>query len=482
MTRIPFLLTLLAMALLGVCSLAPARAADDDDLEVKPFTTKDDIVKEKDGGDTVWLYEKGDITINEKKFKYYGRLDAKGKVIFDITGWETFTAKVGIPETEEDMGDFAETLTIKVDGEKVQQLKMKKGEGPKTITIDLKDKETMSFDGSPHIFFGDPKVSRVAKDEDGGGDDNEKPKTKPKDEPKTGGGTAPAAPAGVRKRLAVMSFEVPESVASGWGDGGTVHHVQAVFADMLITALVKSGSFDVIEREQLEKIMKEKEISADEITKDAKKFGKVLGVDYILGGKITEFGVKDKKIGVGGLIPGTGGDLGLKNSKARAVLDVRLVDVATAKILLAETGTGENSEKGISAEGFHAGYLGRINVQSEEWASSRIGRAAREAVDGVTGKITALFPQVGVVKLALPDGSIFIDLDKFSGIKVGDVLVLKRVQKILDPDTGEVVFEENKELGKVKVTEVTEKGSKCAADGKLAEAAKKGDIVLVQKK
>ncbi len=491
MTRSPFLPTILTMALcvLGLLSLVPAVRAADDNTEEKPFTTKDDIVKNKDGGDTWWRYDKGEITINEKPFKYYGRLDAKGKCIFDITGWETFSAKVGIPDTEEDMGDFAESLTIKVDGDKVMTIKMKKGEGPKAITVDLKGKETMTFDGSPHIYFGDPKVTRQTPADDDAKPATTDPKpattgTKTTDTKTTTTDTKPAAApaASTRKRLAVMSFETSDSVAASCGDGDAVTHVQGVFADMLITALVKSGSFDVMERAQLDKIMQEKGLSADDLTNDSKKAGKVLGVDYILGGKITEFGLKEKSVGLGGLIPGGGGDLGLKNSKARAVLDMRLVEVATAKIVMAETGTGENSEKGISAEGFNAGYLGKIDVQSNEWTSSRIGRAARAAVDQVVGKITALFPQQGVVKLALPDGSIFLDLDKFSGIKVGDVLLLKRVNKVLDPDTGAVVFEENKDLGKIKVTDVTDKGSKCVADGKLADAAQKGDLALVQKK
>ena len=65
---------------------------------------------------------------------------------------------------------------------------------------------------------------------------------------------------------------------------------------MFVTELVKSGKYRVIEREQLAAIMQEKNLSlSGEIDpKTAVKAGKLLGVEYIITGALTELGVADR--------------------------------------------------------------------------------------------------------------------------------------------------------------------------------------------
>ena len=57
---------------------------------------------------------------------------------------------------------------------------------------------------------------------------------------------------GLKKRVAVMDFE-DKTGHGGW-------HIGSGMADMLTTALVKSGKFMVIERQQLAKIMQEQSL------------------------------------------------------------------------------------------------------------------------------------------------------------------------------------------------------------------------------
>ena len=77
--------------------------------------------------------------------------------------------------------------------------------------------------------------------------------------------TAKPTQAGKRKRLAVVNFEIPPTVYMGWGDDGhgAAERLGAVLSDMMITSLLQSGSFDVIERNELEKILKEQNLKAE---------------------------------------------------------------------------------------------------------------------------------------------------------------------------------------------------------------------------
>jgi curli biogenesis system outer membrane secretion channel CsgG len=295
----------------------------------------------------------------------------------------------------------------------------------------------------------------------------------------------PQSPTRRRKRVAVVNFEIPESLWSGWGGDGAAaaHRLSQVLSDMFTTALVKSGTFDVIERAELERILKEQKLGADGLLDPATapKVGKILGVDYILGGKITEFGLKTK--GGGGLGALTGGFLGvdIQKSTARAVIDARMIDTTTAKVLLAEQGTGENSESKFAFAGSDfSHFLASVNFESSEWTDSRIGRATRTAVEEVIGKITTIFPVEANVRAVLPNGSMILDLGRFSGIKVGDEFDVLRVEQIIDEDTGEVIYEERKALGTIKVAEVQDSACKCTAVT-MSEPAKKGDLAVLKR-
>ena len=73
-------------------------------------------------------------------------------------------------------------------------------------------------------------------------------------------------------------------------------------ADLMVTNLVKDGSYSVIERKALDKIMAEQNFSNSDRANptSAAKLGKLLGVDAIIVGSITTFGNETKNVGLGG--------------------------------------------------------------------------------------------------------------------------------------------------------------------------------------
>src|SRR6266545_634250 len=105
-----------------------------------------------------------------------------------------------------------------------------------------------------------------------------------------------------KKRLAVLNFDyatVQSGVATIFGSN---QDVGKGIADLLVDKLVQDAVYSVIERKALDKILAEQNFSnsdrADPNT--AAKIGRVLGVDAIVIGSITQFGRDDKKTDVSG--------------------------------------------------------------------------------------------------------------------------------------------------------------------------------------
>ena len=102
----------------------------------------------------------------------------------------------------------------------------------------------------------------------------------------------PAA-AQAKPRVAVIEFKNKVSGWSWWW-----YHAGEQAQDMFVTELVKRGSYRVIERERLNDIMKEKglTLSGDVDPKTAMKIGKLLGVEYLIAGALTELGAQKTNV------------------------------------------------------------------------------------------------------------------------------------------------------------------------------------------
>src|SRR6266481_3320053 len=208
---------------------------------------------------------------------------------------------------------------------------------------------------------------------------------------------APAAPR--KKRVAVIDF-----------DYATVHSgISALFGqdvdvgkgitDLLVTFLVKDGTYSVIERKALDKIMQEQNFSNSDRANpnSAAKLGKLLGVDAIIVGSITQFGNENKDTKVGGGGGGFGGfgigGFSHKKSKAIVAVDARIVDIDTAEILGVAEGKGESSRESTSLTGggsnWHGFGAGAVDFGSADFAETIIGEAVNAAVKQLSAGVIA---------------------------------------------------------------------------------------------
>lgn len=158
-----------------------------------------------------------------------------------------------------------------------------------------------------------------------------------------------ASAADEKPRIAVLEFQ-NKADNQYWWHGGA-----AAMQDVFVTELVKSGKFRVMEREQINAIMQEKglTLSGDIDPSTAMQIGKLLGVNYMLTGSITEYGRTD----AGAHARGVGRLPGFNAGKSTfvAAANARIFDVSTGEILWADEARAEDSKVKVSVGGFGGG-------------------------------------------------------------------------------------------------------------------------------
>lgn len=159
---------------------------------------------------------------------------------------------------------------------------------------------------------------------------------------------------------AIMDFE---NKTEWWGI-----RLGRAAADVLTTELVKGTSLNCMEREKLDLIMKEKNLSASGLTTPETyvKMGGILGVQYIVTGAVTSFGEKQYS-GSGFSV---GGSLKLYNT----TIDVRIIDAKTGQIVFADSAEGEKKGLNLRIKGVGGGE------DFDEQAASKLLRVACEAM------------------------------------------------------------------------------------------------------
>jgi curli biogenesis system outer membrane secretion channel CsgG len=289
-----------------------------------------------------------------------------------------------------------------------------------------------------------------------------------------------AAQSAPRKpRVAVMDFDYATVQTSTAALFGTNVDVGKGITDLLITDLVKDGTYSIIERQALDKLMAEQNFSnsnrADPAS--AAKLGKLLGVDAIIVGSITEFGNETQKKNIGGGGGNWGGfgigGIGHSNSKANVGITARLVNVDTGEILAVAEGTGQSSRSSTSLLGgggnWHGFGGGNVDFGSSNFQNTIIGEATKDAVDKLTADLVSDGPKVPnqVAKIdglvaAVDGGQVIVNVGTKAGVHSGDQLEIYRVTKeIKDPATGAVIRRLSTTVGIVKATDVDDASAVC---------------------
>jgi len=263
-------------------------------------------------------------------------------------------------------------------------------------------------------------------------------------------------------RIAVINFQ-NNSSWTWWGDqlGGAA-------ADEVVTQLVKTGKFSVIERAQLEAILAEQRIGQTGLVNPATaaRVGQLLGAQLIMTGSITQFSIERTQLGYRGI--------GGAYSKAESRLDARVIDTTTGEVLLAADGAGSKRMGGGYFNGVHA---------ERTFDAGAAAEALRPAVTAVVSRVTTqsfkvaatLAPTAASAQIVgSRDGSFYLNKGENAGIKIGQRFTVKHVVDEIKDADGRVLDKVTKTTGVLEVTQVLTQ----SAIAKVVEgSAAQGDVV-----
>lgn len=207
-----------------------------------------------------------------------------------------------------------------------------------------------------------------------------------------------------KTKIAVLDFQLQ-------GDRFENQDLGAIVAEWFITAMVRQGRFDVVERRLLKKILSEQQLAITGVIdqSSATELGRLLGVKVIISGSVM-------------------------NLRDMIEINARIIDVESASIIAAES-----------------------------VRSSRASRLQDLVVDMST-KIMKNFPLEGYI-VNRNEKSVTLDLGLRTGIKIGmKFSVYKEGQVIKHPKTGEVLEVERIKTGSISITEVRKKICKAKID------------------
>ena len=141
-------------------------------------------------------------------------------------------------------------------------------------------------------------------------------------------------------RLTAQDNNLPTLIVAPFsGDTTVIQYWQPAMgqglSEMLVTELSRINKFQVLENSQLGELKNEINMGEDGWVDKAQKADKggFAAADFMFTARVTRFGSKETKIGLGGFVSGSLGELGVKQSTSDVRIDWRLVDVATRKIV-----------------------------------------------------------------------------------------------------------------------------------------------------
>lgn len=275
-----------------------------------------------------------------------------------------------------------------------------------------------------------------------------------------------------KPRVAIIEFPVND--ANLWS-GFKPHkrEISSALVDLFTTALVEKGSLRVFERERLASIMKEQNLGlSGNITPDtAVKIGKLIGVQYLLTGRVTEFAMKGKSFGGAFNVA-----FKYKSQELKGRLDIRLIRTDTGEIVYVDKGSGEKKFKSLKVASFGGGT---------DFDETMVNDIFEPIIEGMAQKMSSKVSSLKIAPAALSknegtiikvsDGEVFISLGTRNGVNNGDTFtVFRKGDALIDPDTGEELGADEETIGTVTITKASEKFSVCKVN---SGNVKKGDIV-----
>jgi curli biogenesis system outer membrane secretion channel CsgG len=290
-----------------------------------------------------------------------------------------------------------------------------------------------------------------------------------------------------KKRVAILSFEDVAIKSSSGAALPSQQDVGASLAEVLVKELLKDGKYSIIEREALDEVLKEQNFSnssrADART--AANIGRVLGVDAIIIGSVTQFDIAESEVGVGSgslsrITRGVVGGGKRVNTRASVAMTARMVDASTGEVLTAVSGSGDSARTSVAASG---GYAIGVDMTSASFQGSPLGEAVNRAVQEVAAGLNGFAAQLSTTRVVYAglvadvDGNtLILNVGRLKGAQVGDTVEITRAGRtILDPQTKNVIRTIVDQIATARITDVDDSSATAMLSG--GEPVRVGDAV-----
>ena len=176
---------------------------------------------------------------------------------------------------------------------------------------------------------------------------------------------------------AVGVAEFKNETSAGWWYGG----VGRELAGMLSNELAATGKFRIVEREKIDKILDEQDLSdSGRVNKATRvKSGKLTGAKYLVFATVSSF--EENTTGGGGGVSFRGISVGGKKQSAYIAVDLRVVDTTTGDIEFARTVEARSEAKGLNLGLYRGGFGGNLAKHEKTPAGKAIRGVILEIAD-----------------------------------------------------------------------------------------------------
>jgi curli biogenesis system outer membrane secretion channel CsgG len=275
--------------------------------------------------------------------------------------------------------------------------------------------------------------------------------------------------------VAVHEFDYSTVMTSVQAIFGTQYNVGRGIKALLTNRLTQDGKYTVVERANLDVIMKEQDFLQGNRAQQGSgaQMGKIKGADVFLMGDITTFGRDDQTKQVGGVAGAFGsaiGGFGMKKKKSKAVVVIayRLINATTGEVIVTAEARGEsqrdsNSFKlgGSRGRAFGAGGAG---MESSNFAETIIGEAVTKCVDKLgmaldeqAGQVQPAKIEISALVAKVTGAQVIFTAGKPNGVYEGQQLeVHKVIAEVKHPVTGEALETITEKVGDLTVSRVSD--------------------------
>lgn len=268
---------------------------------------------------------------------------------------------------------------------------------------------------------------------------------------------------GPKRRIGVVEFENKSAYGQGRLGGAA--------SDILVTELVKSEKFIVVERSKMDKIMQEQKLQTQGLTdpQTAAKIGQIMGLEAIVVGTVSQFGVKKE-----------GSDYLLAQSKqqvADVTVDIRVIDVQSGQVILADSGKGQAKSKKGSFLG-----MGTRGGYDETLEGEALRAAIVKFVDNISNQLNKRPWSAMIADYSGEE--IYINAGSASNLKEGvELSCYKQGKEIRDPKTNQILGYREEYLGDFEIIRFCGESGDCsiAKAQNLKGTPKSGDICRIKK-